>query len=361
MSTHTAIAAISKGNFDAIQVPTETPGEGEVLIKVAYTSMIAFDTYVTDRGFYVQEYPVILGFSNAGTVKEIGSGVDDLKVGDRVTAFGFGASRNKGMQEYCVQPRNVVAKIPDTLPLEEAATIPDNFVTAFYTLFSQLALPIPPSFPAAESPPLSTTPILIYGAGSTAGIYAIQLLCLAGYKKIIATASNKHHDYLRALGATHTFDYNSSTLVEDISKAVGGDGKISLAVDCITAESTLGIVAKTASPTGKVAILLPIKEGGTVTNGLDQALLFELSEEKNPFPKGTEVIGVRTFLYQQDEYLKNNLMSKILPELLTSGYIKPARPLLMDKGTFKERVGTGLHLLRENKVSGEKVTVKVSV
>ncbi|KDR85541.1 hypothetical protein GALMADRAFT_132225 [Galerina marginata CBS 339.88] len=322
MSTHTAIAAISKGKFDTIQVPTETPGDGEVLIQVAYASMIAFDTYVTDRGFYFQDYPVILGFSGAGTIKEIGRGVDDLKVGDR---------------------------IPDTLLLKEAATIPDNFVTAFYTLFHQLGLPIPSSFPATEVPPLSSTPILIYGAGSTCGIYALQLLHVAGYKKVIATASKKHHEYLRSLGATHTFDYKSSTLVDEVSNAVGGDGKIMLAVDCITAESTLEIIARMVSPLSKVALLLPIKQGDTVTNALDQAFYFEIPEEKNLFPKGTELIGVRTFSYQQDEYLRDNLMPKILPGLLNSGYIKPARPLLLDKGDFKERVGTGLQLLRENK------------
>ncbi|KAF8913202.1 biotin/lipoyl attachment:Carbamoyl-phosphate synthase subunit L [Gymnopilus junonius] len=350
-NTHKAIAATAKGLYDEIQVPTETPGEGQVLLKAAYGAMIAFDTYVTDRGFYVQEYPVILGFSASGTIEKLGPGVDDLKLGDRVTAFTFGPSNRKALQEYSVQPRTVIAKIPDSLPLEEAATIPDNFVTAFYTLFSQLGLPIPLSFPAPESPPLASAPILVYGAGSTAGLYAVQLLRLAGYKKIIATASKKHHEYLRSLGATDTFDYRSPSVVEDIANAIGGDGKVLLALDCITADATLTLVAKVISSRGKVALLLPIKEGNTVTNEQQQTLYFELSEDKNPFPSTTEIIGVRTFFYEQDENLKNNLMPKILPELLRSGYIKPAPVLLQDKGTFKERVGTGLELLRENKVS----------
>lgn len=84
MSTHTAIAATAKGQFDAIQVPTEDPKSGEVLIKVAFAAMIAFDTYVTDRGYYVQEYPLILGFNASGIIASVGEGVDDLKPGDRV-------------------------------------------------------------------------------------------------------------------------------------------------------------------------------------------------------------------------------------------------------------------------------------
>lgn len=91
--THKAIAATAKGQFDEIQVPTDAPGEGEVLLKVAYGAMIAFDTYVTDRGFYTQEYPVILGFSASGTIEKIGPGVDDLKPGDRVRYCNFCALR----------------------------------------------------------------------------------------------------------------------------------------------------------------------------------------------------------------------------------------------------------------------------
>ncbi|KAJ3510522.1 hypothetical protein NLJ89_g4624 [Agrocybe chaxingu] len=325
MSTHTAIAAVAKGKFDAIQVTTETPGEDEVLVKVAYGAMIAFDTYVTDRGFYVQEYPWTLGFSGAGTIERLGAGVNDLSVGDRVTFFGMGPSRSKSLQEYSVQPRSVVSKIPDSLSLEEASTIPDNFVTSFYTLFNQLGLPLPSSFPAQTPPPLSKTPILVYGAGSTAGVYAIQLLHLAGYEKILTTASKKHHEYLRSLGATDTFDYNSPTLVEEIVNTVGEDGKVLIAVDCITADGTLAILGKIVSPLGKIALLLPIKEGNAVTGGQEQRMYFEVAEDSNPFPRGTEIVYVRTFTYQKDEYLKQNLMPKILPQLLDSGYIQPAR------------------------------------
>jgi len=84
MSTHTAIAALGKGQFYAIEVEIEKPGAGQVLVKVAYASMVAFDTYVTDVGFAVVQFPVILGFNASGTVAEVGSGVAGLAVGDRV-------------------------------------------------------------------------------------------------------------------------------------------------------------------------------------------------------------------------------------------------------------------------------------
>lgn len=128
----------------------------------------------------------------------------------------------------------------------------------------------------------------------------VRLLHLARYTKIFATASSKHHDYLRTLGATDLFDYNSPTLVDDINKAAGGPGKLTLAVDCISAQSTMDIIVKVLSPTGSVALLLPVKEGTTLNNRVEDDLIldFPLPEKLNPFQKGTNVIGVRTFFYQ---------------------------------------------------------------
>lgn len=173
-------------------------------------------------------------------------------------------------------------------------------MTSFYTLFSQLGLPVPSSFPATTSPPSADVPILVYGAGSTTGLYAVQLLRLAGYKKVIGTASKRNHEYLKSLGATDTIDYNSPTVVEEISSAAGGDGKILLAVDCIAAEdTTLKVLGKVMSPKGKLGVLLPVKEGGTVTNTPEHDMIWEIRQEKTPFPEGTEFVYVRTFNYQQ--------------------------------------------------------------
>ncbi len=52
-------------------------------------------------------------------------------------------------------------------------------------------------------------------------------------------------------------------------------------------------------------------------------------------------------------------MPKILPALLETGHVKPSRVRLIKEGSFKERVGIGLDLLRNNKVSGEKVVVEI--
>ncbi|KAF8346843.1 chaperonin 10-like protein, partial [Amanita rubescens] len=257
---HTAIVATDgKGRIDTIQVPTPEPGPGEVLIKVDYAAFIAFDTYITDIGYYVSDFPHTLGFDAAGTIIKVGEDVKNLHIGDRVTAFTYGASARKGAQQFIVAPYTVCAKVPDSLSLKEAVTIPDNFITAFYTVFNQLEIPRPSSFLKAPTPPNASIPILVYGAGTIAGQYAVQLLHLAGYKNIIATASVRNHELLKSFGATHVFDYRSPTLEEDVARVVGSDGKVPIVIDGVTSEGTLKIIAKLVSPKGKVALLLPVE------------------------------------------------------------------------------------------------------
>ncbi|KAF7308210.1 PKS-ER domain-containing protein [Mycena chlorophos] len=363
---HTAVAILSKGVVESIEVGTPAPGPGDVLLKVEYASMIAFDTYMVDLGYAVKEggYPITLGNNASGTVESVGEGVSGVKIGDRIAAFSphiFERERLQGtMQEYVVLPEHFCAKIPDDLALDAAATIPDNFVTAFYTLFDHLGLPISSSLPATSAPPNASVSILVYGAGTTTGQYVIQLLHAAGYMNVVVTASPRHHELLRSLGATHTLDYASETLAADLAIAAGGDGKFALAVDCISADATIAKIAPLVRAGGKVAILLPIKVGDTVAVG-DAGMRSTIPEEENHFAEGVAIKYVKTFTYHQNnEFLKNELMSKILPPLLAKGIITPNRVRLLDRGaTLKERVEEGLDLLRNNKVSGEKIIVKV--
>ncbi|KAJ7066300.1 chaperonin 10-like protein [Mycena amicta] len=332
---HTAISVLAKGAFDAVEVDTPAPGPGEILLKVAYASMPTFDAYMTDLGFAVEEFPITLGLNASGRVADVGPGASLLRVGDR---------------------------IPDDLDLSAAATIPDNFVTAFYTLFDQLNLPIPSSLPASSPPANAAAPILIYGAGSTTGQYALQLLHAAGYTNVTATASPRHHTRLRSIGAQHTLDYASPSLAADAAVAAGADdGKFVYALDCISADATIAKIGPLVRPRGgKVAVLLPIQVGDTVAASGEAGIKPAIPDEENPFGEGVEIVYVKTFTYRKNnEFLKRELMPKILPSLLASGIITPNPVRLLDQGTFKERVETGLDMLRNNKVSGEKIIVKV--
>ncbi|KAF9245623.1 hypothetical protein BU15DRAFT_85354 [Melanogaster broomeanus] len=318
---HSAIAIISKDVSKLFSCRLRSPDQESIIV--------APDVYMADFGV-------------SGFVEEVGEGIQSLQ-----TRY------SKGMQQYAVLLQTTCAKIPDSLALESAVTIPDNFVTSYFTLFDRLGLPTP-HFPVPSPPPGADKPILIYGGGATTGQYAIQLLNFAGYTNVITTASSHHHTYLRSLGADHTIDYKDPDMTEQIIRAAGG--KLERVMDCVSAEGTLKIVAQVVAPQATVSMLLPIKAGDSL---MADELWMELPADRNPFEKTVEVVTVRTFLYQQNEYLKEKLMPEILPHLLESGVITPNKVRLFDQGTFLERTLAALQLVRSGKVSGEKVVVKV--
>ncbi|KAL1735588.1 chaperonin 10-like protein [Schizophyllum commune] len=367
-STHRAVAALSPGSWDVISIPTPTPNAGEVLIKVEYSALISVDQYQVDTGYIVKEWPIVLGFTAAGRVAKLGEGVPGLKEGDRVTAFSFGEARTRGLQEYTIQPYTLVGKVPDNVSLEDAATIPDNFVTAFFTLFSESGLewphPVPGSADAdkpAAAPKDAGKPILVYGAGGSSGQFFVQVLHDAGYTNVLATASPKHNAHLKALGAREVFDYRSPTLAQDIEQFVGG--KVALIVDCIATETTITAIGGTLAPDGFFAMLLPIKGGDKVNpegNKEEVKFYYDVPDHlKQYVPEARRRALIRTFTYQDNAFLRENLMPKILPDLLAKGLIKPNSMRLLAEGTLKERAAVALDLLRHNKLSGEKLVVKI--
>ncbi|KAI5115942.1 hypothetical protein M0805_004939 [Coniferiporia weirii] len=364
MSTHIAIATTARGVLEQIHVSTPTPGPGEVLINVHYTALLPFDTYQLDMAYKLTDdsYPHVLGFAAAGEVKSVGEGVTDLKEGDRVASFNYPLSKNKALQEYTLIPRTLVAKVPDAFPLHAAASIPDNYATAMFTLFGapNLALPIPHSFPASSPPPNAGVPILVYGAGSSSGQYMVQLFKLAGYTNILVTAPPRNHEYLRELGATGCFDYRSPSLVKDIMQATGEKG-VAIVVDCIAAKTSIRAISGVSGKDTRLALLMPVKDGDTVTNSVDSEMHFAVPTWAEQLLKEVDILQVYTFRHQEDAFARDNFMPKILPQLLESGLLRPNPVRLMKDGTLKERVEEGLDLLRNNKISGEKVIVEMRV
>ncbi|KAG5222352.1 GroES protein [Salix suchowensis] len=339
MSTHRAVATVAKGSVDEILLPTGAPGAGEVLLKHSYAAMIAYDTYQADLGYGVDSYPLVLGITASGVVVDVGPGVTGVSAGDRVVGATIHTPLARGLQEYSIQPRNLIAKIPHELPFDQAATIPTTSSppsTQFSTSLDSPSRISQPSvcpnlglwcwchFRAIRNPTPLRRGIHEYNCNS---------ICEASRLSAITRASS-------------VFDYRSPTLVEDISKAAGGDGKVQYAIDSITSQGTIATIAKVISPSGTLALLLPIKEGSSVRGAPEAQMLWELPDAWNVLPKGTK--------YVSDEFLKENLMPKILPRLLDLHLVKPSKVLLLDQGSFKERVAAGLDLLRNNRVSGEK-------
>ena len=193
-------------------------------------------------------------------------------------------------------------QLPAGFTLQEAVTLPNNFVSVFHALTTDLALPLPWPKPAGYVPPYSSTAIVIWGGSSSVGQFALQILRYYGYRNLITTASAKHHALLKAYGAAYTFDYREHDVVEQITRASRSgsaeEPAIPFALDCIGSLSgSVEPLSKIAQKGTKIAILLPI----IVKDSADAEMPeYAMDVEKIvKWEDRVEAKGVRTHFYLQ--------------------------------------------------------------
>ncbi|ACU38469.1 NADP-dependent oxidoreductase [Actinosynnema pretiosum subsp. pretiosum] len=192
--------------LEDVELPT--PGAGEVRIKVAGTSFNPVDGNIR-AGFMQGPIPVALphtpGLDVAGTVDALGEGVTNVRVGDAVVAFlsmtGVGASA-----EHVVTAAEALAPAPTSIPLADAAALPVVGLTAWQALFDHGGL-------------VAGQRVLVNGAGGSVGGHAIQLAKAAG-AHVVATASPRTADRVRAAGADEVVDHTSTALADAVTERV---------------------------------------------------------------------------------------------------------------------------------------------
>jgi NADPH:quinone reductase-like Zn-dependent oxidoreductase len=215
-----AIRVHGRGGPDHLSyddAPKPQPGPGEVLVRVGATAIIATEltwdeTYQTSAG---DPRPLpIPGHDLAGVVAEVGPGITDFAVGNEVyalTAFG----RDGAEAEYALALPHELAPKPQTLDMVQAAAVPLAALTAWQALFIHAHL-------------AKGQTALIHGGAGGVGSYAVQLARWAG-ARVITTASARHHDFLRGLGADQVIDYTTTPFEEIVRDAdvvfdtVGGE------------------------------------------------------------------------------------------------------------------------------------------
>lgn len=186
-----------KEELKEIQVENPKASKEQVVVEVKATSINPIDWKL--REGYLQQmmdfqFPIILGWDVAGVISEIGEGVTDWKVGDKVfarpetTRFGTYA-------EYTIVDQTLLAKIPENISFEEAAAVPLAGLTAWQGLFNHGKLK------KGET-------VLIHAGAGGVGTYAIQLAKSVG-ARVVTTASEKNHDLLIELGADQVIDYKT--------------------------------------------------------------------------------------------------------------------------------------------------------
>jgi NADPH2:quinone reductase len=191
-----------------VDLPTPVPGDDEVLIALAYTSVNPVDWKIREgqlKDRMPNVFPIVPGWDAAGTVETVGKHVLRFRGGERVFAY----CRKPVIQwgtyaEYVTMDAAHVAPMPNNLSFAQAAAIPLVGLTAWQSIFDCACLDRGQS-------------VLIHaGAGGVGGM-AIQLARHVG-AKIYATASRRNHDYVRALGAAQVIDYTSENFVAAVKR-----------------------------------------------------------------------------------------------------------------------------------------------
>lgn len=370
--SHSAVIIASpRAPLEILTRDTEAPGAGEVLIRVGWTSSTPLDLHQADGGLLLTP-PYVMGTSFGGTVMALGpidpanpdSHNPKLQVSDTVFGFAFRSAREKGHQTYLTTSTFLCSRLPPNLTLEHAVAVPVNLVTAFHTITADLELPLP--WPVQElSKESRNAPILIWGAASSVGDYALQVLHHWGYENLLAVASERHHARLKALGAKATFDYNDSNVAEKILSYAGtisdAEPRIPYILDCIgSLEGTLRPLTKIAEPGAKVAVMLPVINVHASSNTPPEYEMDVSQSLVGEWREGVKLRGTRTHFYLRNELFKTQLQSEIVPTLLEKGIIQPNKIRIVEGKTLLERAENALSLLRDQAPSGEKLVWRVA-
>lgn len=360
MATHAAVVTVApRARLELIQVPTPSPTASEVLVKNEWTASTPLDLHQND-GHLLVEPPQILGDGIAGTVTATGPDVRNLKNGDKVFGFAFQGNAQKAHQEFVCVPEHVLGKLPEGSLLQEAVTLPNNLVTAFHTLTTDLGLELPWPKPDGYVPKYGKgeQSILIWGASSSVGQFALQILHWYGYTSLLVTASKRNHPLLQEYGANKLFDYTNVNVVNEISQAAPDTG-LPLILDCIGSQpASVTPISKLATKNTTVAILLPIiVRDASATQAPEYTMDVTTAA---PWKQGVRVIGVRTHFWQDNLFFKERLQTEIMPQMLAMGAVKPNRQRIVEGGTLLERAEVAMGLLRNKGVSGERLVWRVA-
>ncbi len=217
-----AVRIHSFGGLEVLQyedIPRPTPGEGEVLVKVASAGVNFADTMKRQGNYGSKDLPSTLGLEGAGTIEEIGRRVLGFSPGQRVVVRTPSAG---GQAEYAAVDSSYVYPCPDAIDSLEAGGMSVTFLTAYHLLKSKA------NIQAGET-------VLVQAGASGVGTVAIQLAKLWG-AKVIATASTEDKlDLTKSLGADITINYLTHDFEEEIKGLTDGGG-VQVVLECVGGE-----------------------------------------------------------------------------------------------------------------------------
>ncbi len=213
-----AILVDEPGGIEKLKIGnTDKPviNENEILIKVKAAGINRADI-IQRQGNYPPPKGAsdILGLEISGEVVDLGENVSEWIIGDKI----FGLIPGGGYAEYAKIHKDMAIKKPEEISFEEAAAIPEVFLTAYQALFWNAGIK-------------KDDYVLIHAGASGVGTAAIQLVKDFGAHPII-TASKSKHNFCLSLGAEKAIDYRSEEFDEEVLNFTNNKG-VDIIIDFI--------------------------------------------------------------------------------------------------------------------------------
>lgn len=199
--------------FKVADRPKPSAAEGQILIRIAATSVNTIDTMIrnmgTDLGF-APALPAILGMDFAGTVEEVGAGVSDFSIGDEVYGCAGGLADLQGaLAEYIAADARLIAHKPAALSMREAAALPLVGITAYEAL-SRAGLS-------------QGDKVLVQGGSGGVGNIAVQIAKHWGADAYATDTGQKRLQTIQSLGAT-PIDFKAKSTPDLVAEYTDGEG-----------------------------------------------------------------------------------------------------------------------------------------
>ncbi|KAJ3333396.1 hypothetical protein HDU93_008573 [Gonapodya sp. JEL0774] len=320
------------------------PGPDEVLIRNVAVASNPKDWKLSKVGVFEG----IEGNDVAGYVEAVGKNVTEFKRGDRVGAFTKMATSNAygAYQTHSLSPSWTVFPLGSHTSFEDAATLPLAVMTAAIGLFVKLGLhePLPDGSP---NPKAKGQGVLVWGASSSVGAFAVQLAKKAGYYVIGIAGAGAPLAY--SLGCSAVVDYRSGPVVPKIQAAISASGvKFTTAYDAHSAasgsSSSYADLAEALQPGGgKVTVVLGVPKSASA------------KVPKNVQIVNTQVGSAHVLSAKGDGEFARRWFRQIA-QWLDEGKFKANVVKVIPGGLAG--VKEGLKLMEEGKVSGEKLVCK---
>ena len=224
------------GGPEAIQfkdINLEKPADGEVTIEQKAIGLNYIDTYHRS-GLYPLKYPTGIGLEGAGIITEIGTNVDNFKIGDRVAYASVPLGSYSTHRNY---PAKNLVKVPDDIDLDIVATLMTKGLTTFYLLHKTYKV--------------KSGEVILYhaaagGVGQIFGQWAKSLGC-----NVIGTVgTDEKIDIAKKYGYDHVINYSKDNFAEKVMELTNqkglpvvydGVGKDTLqkSLDCLSIRGTM--------------------------------------------------------------------------------------------------------------------------